>query len=685
MGRKLPQGFLHRKDLESVLKDNNVSFNKKIGKNELLLVAFEKELIDYETFNCSLNKRTSTISCYLYTHIQDSNIQKRLEEYVKVYSMLYTRGSWLANLACIMISKDNTITEHFPTNNDIISIPTFLKNENLVKHAFLPERWLLKDKPIDQTIFNAYKTYKETLSHFLPNYKAIMVDSGWDNALNHMGTSYLGNVKTQICTHLPSRLKSYVIDKHLTQEDTNKQSLWFAINAPLSPNSSIHNDDFEWAMTVRTSLKLSNEDWFNRPEELDDYRWTLHLWLLKQFDENEKASRSYLPVSTLNRKYAYIDEKVAGSLIPSRYVKEMLSHTETHFGSKLQKMFGLTKQLFNKRRLKIRKQLKAKYKDNKKLKKKWSKNGHSCFPVDATVKMFKTDGVGLRLCVEFIPKIKEIRAPKIKNDAMFENPFKIGVDTGRVRILTCAKDDGEVKTISRKAFYRAQRSRFTEKYEKERKTNTDWGRATSKMSAAGGFKNGHLETWERTLEACKEEKDHIVEELVNNKTRSLMAMRRYRWKKAFFDRNFKRIFDKTIKDKQPTVFGLGDGDFSCTGRGERAVPTKDIENKLRRFLKMHQVDELVKIKRVNEYNTTKCCYKCHSVMMKLTTKFGKECLRYRLCTECTKPTDKRRNRDVNASKNIKFLIGLELEGKPRPEIFQKPERSKKHTTQGYPS
>jgi hypothetical protein len=43
--------------------------------------------------------------------------------------MLYTntRGSWLANLACIMISKDDHITEHFPTAEDIIHIPTFLK------------------------------------------------------------------------------------------------------------------------------------------------------------------------------------------------------------------------------------------------------------------------------------------------------------------------------------------------------------------------------------------------------------------------------------------------------------------------------------------------------------------------------------------------------------------------------
>ena len=41
---------------------------------------------------------------------------------------------------------------------------------------------------------------------------------------------------------------------------------------------------------------------------------------------------------------------------------------------------------------------------HKKLKQKWKKVGHGCLPPTATVKTISTDGVGLRICLEFIPK-----------------------------------------------------------------------------------------------------------------------------------------------------------------------------------------------------------------------------------------------------------------------------------------
>lgn len=675
MVRKLTSSFIHRKNIEIILAENGFKPNKSTGKNELVLLAFQNGLIDEASYKESLNKRTSTLACYFHTHVQDPKLQSIVEKYVKAYSMLFTRGSWLANLACLIQHQEGNLPKEFPTNETVLSIPSFLKDENFMKQAFLPERWLLKGKIINEDLQRAYTQYQEPLSHFLPNYQEVMSDCGWDNALNHMGTSYLGNVKTQICTHLIRRLESFVKEKLYCNESTNKKSLWFAVKAPLSPNSLIHEDDYEWAMSVRNALGLKEYEWLNNPEDLNDYVWTLHHWLLYKFEGHEASSHSILPVSTLNRKYAYIDEKVANSLIPSQIRKHLLDRTENHSGTNLQKLFGLTRKAFNKQRSLLRKKFKAKYKDSKKLKEKWSKIGRGSMPLGATVKMLKTDGVGLRICLEFIPTVNEILPPKRAD--MFENPFKIGVDTGRVRILTCANDNEEVQIISRKAFYRAQRSHLTEAFEKERMTNTAWGTVLGNISSTGGFKNGTLLTWEKALEACVEGKDELVREQLEDKTRALMSMRRFRWKKSFFDRSFKKIFKRSLEKKQQTVFGLGDGDFASTGRGERSVPTKSIELKIKRFLRMHKLLELVKIRRVNEYNTTKCCHKCHNAMRTMTTKFGNHCLRYRLCTECTKPIDKRRNRDVNASKNIRFLLGMDLQGIERPEAFVRNQRKMK--------
>jgi hypothetical protein len=95
--------------------------------------------------------------------------------------------------------------------------------------------------------------------------------------------------------------------------------------------------------------------------------------------------------------------------------------------------------------------------------------------------------------------------------------------------------------------------------------------------------------------------------------------------------------------------------------------SKSIQTKVERVLKMLKIKDKVKTTEINEYNTTQCCYKCDAKMNILLTKTGNDCLRYRLCTCCsTKTYGKRRNRDVNAAKNMLRLLRLEMDGCPRP-------------------
>ena len=683
MGRKLPPDFIKKEYLQTILETKGVKLAKNVSKNELALLAFRNNLIDRSQYIDSLIKKTSTIPCYLYTHIQDDEMLTTIEKYVQSYSILYTRGTWIANLACILLAQNINLPEDFPTSQNTIPIPTFLEDENLIKQAFLPERWLLKEKPINQSLYEAYNHFHNQLMAFLPDYNTVMSDCGWDNALNYMGKIYLGNVKVKICTHLVAKLETFIMDCYHSEPDTNKKSLWLTIKAPLSPNTMIHNADFEWAMNVRNCFNIKLTDWLYAPKELNDYVWTLHNWLVKKIQTNPDKSSSFLPISPLGRKFAYIDEKVAKSLFPAKVRNKVINITKNHTGSELQKILGLTRQLFNKRRLAVRKALKAKYKDNKKLKKKWSKIGHGCLPPEAKLKMITTDGVGLRLCIETVPKENEIIQSKDiekkeieKDDSMFMDLFKVGWDTGRARIVTSVDDDNKVTIISRSGYYWAQRDHLSKQFEKERMTDTPWGEALAKISSQGGLRNESPEKWTNTLNMMVEKKDILISEQINDKTRSRMAMRRLRWKKAFFDRKFKEILNKTIKNKQKTIIGIGDGDFACTGRGEQSVPTKKVEVLLKRFIQVHKIEDLVSIRKINEYNTTKHCHKCHKEMEKLATQYGKECLRYRLCTNCVKTGGKRRNRDVNAAKNIKMLLGCEVAGLPRPQAFTNPYKRK---------
>lgn len=699
MGRRLPEQFIKRDVLIDRLK---LPKRTKLGKDELVLQAFDAGLITQSECEASFTTNTSTIPCYLYTHVQDPKVRELIESYVLAYSMLYTRGSWLANLACIEHCSELHLPESFPTPDSCVSIPSFLTDENLTKHCFLPERWLRKDKVIDPTVKHAYDSYKDSLNSLLPEYGKLMSDCGWDNAINHMGTSYLGNVHVMICTHLLRRLKIYVMNHHQSNPESSKLSIWFSIIAPMSPNSRVHEDDYEWAIQVRESLlKANNKDvsivdsqdiWLYAPEELDDYVWTLHLWLVDKLKNGQADNQdtAYLPVSTLNRKYAYIDEKVYTSLVPHKVRKSTQDATKDHTGSNLQKLLGLTRQLFNKRRSKMRKDLRKRYSTNgKKLKRKWKKLGHGCLPIKSVVNVIKTDGVGLRIYVQKLPDIQEVRTSlaeaqrakarkELEKDDMFKDAFEVGTDTGRVKIATAVDQDDNVFMITRKAFYRSFRDHLDKKFEKTRMTETQWGEAIAALSQAGGFKNGNVEKWKATLNAFSTHQEILIQEQLVDKTRAIRSMRRFRWKKAFMDQSAKLFVEKAIRKKQRVVIGIGDGDFPSTGRGEKSVPTKGFLNTITRVLKIHHIKDLVKVKKINEYNTTKCCHRCHNVMKTQTTRFGRECLRYRLCVNCSNKTvDKRRNRDVNAAKNIRNLLHLEMQGLPRPPAFKESEHRRR--------
>ncbi len=673
MVRKNLPNFLYKEDLVNRLIADGQSkeYITKLGKNDLVWLASEKSLISNIERDDSFNKRTSTLPCYLYTHVVDKDVREKIEEYVQSYSMLYSRGSYLANL--VALSTMNTTSKELPL--ETIPIPPFLLNENIMKTCFLPERWLLRKNPqsLQSDIQTTYTAHKETLAAFLPPYTKVLSNCGWDNAINHMGTFYLGNVKTMVLPNLEKRLKAYLYDIRTLQSRTDRKEVVKCCCYELRPSSMIHNDDFEWISKFRKFAGLKdNECFYSVVEELSDLTWTLHIWLQGLLKDTESKSFSILPVSPIGRKYAYIDNKIITSLLDSKTRKRMLETTQNHKGSELQKVLGLTSTLFNKRRMTIRKKLMKKYKEpndpkHKKLKQKWKKVGHGCLPPTATVKTVSTDGVGLRICLEFIPK--DNPSKNCTNKKPFDNKSTdaIGWDTGRVRIITSADENGKVVIVSRKGYYNAQRTKQFREYETSRKKGTAWGQVLADVSKAGGFKNNDIVKWAASLEVIGKNINIIKNEQLLQKDLALWKMRRFRWKKAFFDQKIKQIIMPSIKKNRNVNIGIGDGSFSHTGRGEMSVPTKSIQTKVERVLKMLKIKDKVKTTEINEYNTTQCCYKCDAKMNILLTKTGNDCLRYRLCTCCsTKTYGKRRNRDVNAAKNMLRLLRLEMDGCPRP-------------------
>ena len=264
--------------------------------------------------------------------------------------------------------------------------------------------------------------------------------------------------------------------------------------------------------------------------------------------------------------------------------------------------------------------------------------------------------------------------------------FKIGEDDGRVNLMVTTNEEGTVHVVKRRRFYDVQRHKQLEKWEKGRMTGTQWGAALAEIAAAGGFRNGKLEVWERTLRVMSRHMTALKMEQVEGKDRAFFKMSRLRARKRFLDGSWKKILQPLLADKgRQGALGRGDAKFASGGKGEKSVPTEGVTQSLRRVIGMCQLKERLRVCGIAEDNTSKCCHRCEAVMTPLIIN-SKVNLRYRLCPNCgTNPIGKRRNRDVNASKNMLKLLDCQLLGLPRPEYLVNPwawkyERKRKRTS-----
>ena len=685
---------------KEVLIDRLVKIGKEretlecLGKNEIVWLAYDNGFLSDIKRDASLVRNVSTIPCYLHTHITDETIRSQIEKYVKAYSLLYTRGTHLANL--IVMSIPLPVFTQGTIPSELIPLPNFLTKGEIVKKCFYPERWLNRENnndDIDPLIRTTFEENRELLDSLLPSEK-VLANCGWDNPLNHMGDVFLGNLHVQMITPLESRIKKFILERDGYNKQTMPKEVMKTVMFLFRPSTDIHNDDFEWATNFRSFLGIEiNSSFAYAPlQEIDSRTWTLHLWL--QAAMGNTFSR--LPVSTINRKFAYLDAKTVNFLLPSKTKKLMLKQTENHNGTELQKMLGLTSKLFNKRRATIRKQLRKKYSDKKsKFYKKWRKQGHSSLPSKAQVVSISTDGIGLRLALKTLPtRIVPSAKRVIPKDA-----FQVGIDTGRVNLLTSTDQNNTTHLIKRRRYYDAQRDKQIKKWERNRMVGTAWGEAMNQLSGAGGFKQPNPITWKATLQAVCNNINVIKNEQLELKDRAFHRMARLRAKKRFQDRSWKQIIKPIIGKEnveKQIALGIGDGDFPCTGKGEKAVPVKGIYSSLKRVSRMMGIQKRIHLVSIDEFNTTKCCHRCGGIQKpitykKLNTKTNKveenEVLRYRMCINCSKETNgKRRNRDVNASKNMLTLLNCSIKGLQRPKQLCCPwKRYKTSTEEQHPS
>ena len=630
----------------------------------------------------------------------------KIQQYVVAASKLYRRGTLLLNLVAMRVcgrrhpgATDCSVPVWRPrwTREGALTAGTRALvamfedggriEGNTLKHAFLPERW-----PSDTVPVNAYVASELAGADFGPllpsasaSWREIMPVSGWDNAINRMMTKFFGNVQVHAMANLPKAVRRY-LDVVPLSPDAPRQLLSDAVYRPLRPIEA-SNDDWAMAMDLRgilqgpqdgtTAYAAERRRWFIQGYTSDSVAYSpdvllLHLFLVRFGPQD----RSYLPVASRGRKYAYVDAKVATMLFGMRKAVAAIARDDAEAGGasvSVGELLGLTPARFNQRRkeqrrlIRRRKRARCSHphpsttaeqrKRRKKDRDRWARLGASRMPVGARVDSFETDGVGLRPVLKTKVDMTEyIRAvvtsarddggggpstPAAIKKTTKKPAVHVAVDPARPAPLVVGFDNGRAKlfmaSISLDATGKPASMGFTRSryyFEMGHSSRRRWEasimarsaalrEAVQRLSRTGGTGNCDPECWAAYLRVETAHRTLLDDEFVGNIERAKWTMRMHRAKKRSLDGAVRRVLGAATTAsagrrqplERPLVLGIVAGGFpACGPRGELPAPTSELSKAFARGIAaVRSTGRHVVTLSVDEFRTTMCCCACGSV------------------------------------------------------------------------
>jgi len=658
MVRGVRQGVLTTTDLKNKL---NLDKEDETKYTDLLLKALELKKITKEEFNNNLPTKETTLKCYLYSVVTNQTTRDKIEQYVLIASELYSRGTFIANLIAFnylgnILEQDIVPKYDFQSNIEITDLFKLVQKK-IFKQIFLPERWPTADEELLDVITDVLQG--PNIANMRPNWQNVMSVSGWDNSLNRMYSKFRANIQNHIMVHLEDNLKRYFAKVEL-DEDTPRNQMFNSLIKPLRP-TIMHKDDFEHIIKLRKFFNMAIDDYFPKSLEFTKEIFQLVMFLTKQ----GVTKGTYLPISTLGRKYCYLDAKILRFLLPDVYKTKKKALKREPL---LTEILDLTTDSFKQRRKQLRKNLRKNSKA-----KKWRKIGYSKMPSNAKIYSLETDGIGLSICLH--RPIKSKIKKQDENILIEDNPVVIGMDLGRAKAYAAAISLDPTKkpeslTFTRRKYYFEMKHRIRKRFESTRSQQPHIQPALQALSQNNGTKN--IVQYLTTLEVHY---DTLKHEYLIDKERALWRMRLYRLKIRSLDKAVQRVFKKA--QGRPIVLGVGSARFPSTGPGEKSMPTTQF---VRMILKAkYKYHNKVKLLGINEFKTTVCCCGCGTETKAVfLTNLNPPRLsrRLRLCTQCNTPGDKVRDRDIQAARNILWLTQYQFLGADRPSYLSRPKKSR---------
>ena len=280
-------------------------------------------------------RKTTTVPCYFRTHVSDRKVLDACDRYVSAYSILYARGTTIANLVCMHLCGSGATQSPFPRSpryepgsrmldgmTEVVNMfmgppdaPFDDVTAGPMKQVFWPERWPTETVAVDPRVHGivAASEFADRIQTLPPNMDTLMVRTGWDNALNSMATKLFGNVQTTVRQGLVPRIVRYLEQPGVLDVYTPPSSAALLLTGPLRP-MVMHDADYELVSHMRGVVGVPEDDplWYpSKKAPFTREMFVIHLFLVRY---GQQRSRAYLPCASGNRKFAYLDAQIFGRM-----------------------------------------------------------------------------------------------------------------------------------------------------------------------------------------------------------------------------------------------------------------------------------------------------------------------------------------------------------------------------------
>jgi len=318
---ELVRRLVESSDVPDVEIDDGASLPRLLGHAMYYGLVTADEIVE------TVPRNETTLPCYLATVIPDEKDRSRLDRYVVASSDAFRRGTFILNRIAQQVCGPRlpggrvssfdvpVFRPRFEDGSEVRAMQSFVGlfdyakdiTECGLKHAFMPERF----GDLNAHIANAIST--DALLPGAPaGWRDVMIGgnlSGWDNAINRMMTRFFGNVKVQAMKSVKKAIKGYMSVVPLHTPDARE----LLLDSTLFRLRPLIVDDADWAMAMAFRLPLIDEPDLFMPK---DAQWSKEVFLIHLFlTRFGVAERSYLPVGSMGRQYAYLDSKIASQLL----------------------------------------------------------------------------------------------------------------------------------------------------------------------------------------------------------------------------------------------------------------------------------------------------------------------------------------------------------------------------------